>query len=399
MGAPWDEARNLEMLEAVAPRLDWPMLVAGAREHPAGGLMRSRALHLLGELPRAALAERLGRASLFVLPSREEPSGPAALGAALAGCALVLSDIPSFKEMWEDAAVFVPPEDTEMWGRALRRLVSEPVLRGRMSTLARTRALEFSPERMADAYVALYGRMGEVSQRSAPSSPSWHGRRRERIGAAPGFFEGEARVDTRLGGWWARERSGHAQPGTSDRLLWREPCLGVVERGLDVLPRDPPGPASARAPHHLLRASAPRPSAPARPVDAPLGARRGVPGGGHLGAGAVSGAGAGRGRGGEGQRRRFPRGVAQPPGAGAALGPHPGGVLGPGRAGDPGAPAARAGGLPAGARAALRSHPHPGWGRPGDVGLPGPGGTRLRTGVRRGGPGGALPGVHGSALR
>ncbi|WP_395851917.1 glycosyltransferase family 4 protein [Cystobacter fuscus] len=170
-GAPWDEARNLEVLEAVAPRLDWPVLVAGAREHPAGGLVRSRALHLLGELPRAALAERLGRASLFVLPSREEPSGLAALGAALAGCALVLSDIPPFREMWEEAAVFVPPEDTEMWGRALRRLVSEPVLRGRMSTLARTRALEFSPERMADAYVALYGRMGEVSLRSAPSQP------------------------------------------------------------------------------------------------------------------------------------------------------------------------------------------------------------------------------------
>lgn len=170
-GAPWDEARNLEVLEAVAPRLDWPVLVAGAREHPKGGLVRSRALHLLGELPRAALAERLGRASLFVLPSREEPSGLAALDAALAGCALVLGDIPSLREMWEDAAVFVPPDDTEMWGRALRRLVSEPVLRGRLSTLARTRALEFSPERMADAYVALYGRMGELSQRCPPSQP------------------------------------------------------------------------------------------------------------------------------------------------------------------------------------------------------------------------------------
>ena len=168
-GALWDEARNLEVLEAVAPRLDWPVFVAGALEHPHGGPVRSRSLHLLGDLPPPALADRLGRASLFVLPAREEPSGLAALDAALAGCALVLSDISSLREMWEDAAVFVPPDDAEMWTRALRLLASEPVLRGRLSTLARTRALEFSPERMADAYVTLYGRMGELSQRASSS--------------------------------------------------------------------------------------------------------------------------------------------------------------------------------------------------------------------------------------
>lgn len=170
-GAPWDEARNLEVLEAVAPRLDWPILVAGPLEHPAGGRVRSRTVHFLGDLPRSALADRLGRASLFVLPSREEPSGLAALDAALAGCALVLGDIPALREMWEDAAVFVSPEDPQMWTRALRRLLGDPVLRGRMSTLARTRALAFSPERMADAYLALYGRLGECSQRTPSSQP------------------------------------------------------------------------------------------------------------------------------------------------------------------------------------------------------------------------------------
>ena len=170
-GPWWDEALNLPVLDSVAPRLDWPVLVAGARHHPDGGQMRARAVRLLGELSATALAGWLGRASLFVLPARHEPEGLAALEAGLAGCALVLADIPSLREMWEDAAVFVPPDDTDMLARALRRLVAEPALRARMSTLARTRALAFSPARLADTYLAVYARLDEPSQRGMPSQP------------------------------------------------------------------------------------------------------------------------------------------------------------------------------------------------------------------------------------
>ncbi len=170
-GAWWDEAHNLQVLEAVAPRVDWPVLVAGGREHPEGGQMRARSVRLLGELSSSAHAGYLGRAALFVQPARQAWSDLAALQAGLAGCALVLADIPSLRERWEDAAVFVPPDDTDMLARALRRLVAEPALRGRMSTLARTRALAFSPERMADAYLAVYARLGEESQRGS-SPPS-----------------------------------------------------------------------------------------------------------------------------------------------------------------------------------------------------------------------------------
>ena len=113
----------------------------------------------------------MGRASIYVLPARYEPFGLAALEAALAGCALVLGDIPSLREVWEEAAVFVPPDDTDMLARALRRLVSEPVLRSRMSTLARTRALEFSPERMADAYLAVYADLDRASGVVPPVQP------------------------------------------------------------------------------------------------------------------------------------------------------------------------------------------------------------------------------------
>ncbi|QRK13454.1 glycosyltransferase family 4 protein [Archangium violaceum] len=170
-GRLWDEARNLEVLETVAPRLNWPVLVAGELLHPDGGEVRARYVRPLGRLPRRELAGYMGRASLYVMPARYEPFGPAALEAALAGCALVLGDIPSLREVWEDAAVFVPPDDTDMLTRALRRLVSDPVLCSRMSTLARTRALEFSPDRMASAYLGIYAHQDRVSGGASSAQP------------------------------------------------------------------------------------------------------------------------------------------------------------------------------------------------------------------------------------
>ena len=169
-GQLWDEAQNVSALESVAPRLDWPVLVAGDTQHPSGGEVRSRYVRMLGKLSPSELSGHMGRASIYALPARYEPFGLSALEAALAGCALVLGDIPSLREVWEDAAVFVPPDDTDMLMRALRRLVTEPVLCNRMSTLARTRALQFSPERMADAYLAAYADLDRAS-REAPATP------------------------------------------------------------------------------------------------------------------------------------------------------------------------------------------------------------------------------------
>ena len=155
-GRLWDEAKNVAALETVAPGLNWPVLVAGETQHPLGGGVRMRHVRLLGRLSLKELAECMSRASIYALPARYEPFGLSALEAALAGCALVLGDIPSLREVWEDAAVFVTPDDSDMLSRALRRLATEPVLRARMATLARTRALQFSPESQAESYLAAY---------------------------------------------------------------------------------------------------------------------------------------------------------------------------------------------------------------------------------------------------
>lgn len=98
----------------------------------------------------------LGRAALFALPARYEPFGLSALEAGLAGCALVLGDIPSLREVWGDAAYFVPPEEPEALRQALVKLSGDLAARIELAVRARRRALEYSPARQAAGYLAVY---------------------------------------------------------------------------------------------------------------------------------------------------------------------------------------------------------------------------------------------------
>ncbi len=140
-GRLWDEAKNVAAVERVAPRLPWPLELASGDRSPA------------------EVAALFGRASIFVSPALYEPFGLAALEAASAGCALVLSDIPSLREVWGAAAVFVDPTEDDVLERALRRLIEDAGCRLDMAARARVRARAYTPERMAAAYAGLYGRL------------------------------------------------------------------------------------------------------------------------------------------------------------------------------------------------------------------------------------------------
>src|SRR4051794_17723056 len=93
-GRIWDEAKNLALLAD----LDVPVVVAGEGELPG--------VQSLGVLPFDQLAHCMAKAAVFAAPSSYEPFGLAALEAAHAGCALVLGDIPSLREVWGDAASY-----------------------------------------------------------------------------------------------------------------------------------------------------------------------------------------------------------------------------------------------------------------------------------------------------
>jgi glycogen synthase len=158
-GRFWDAAKNLAALEQVAPGLPWPIKVAGATTHPDGGTRLPAGVQCLGELPRDALARELAGASIYALPARYEPFGLSALEAGLAGCALVLGDIPSLREVWADAAIYVPPDDQEALHEALLRLIEQPEERSRCAQAARQRAQQFTPDRTCEGYLGAYARL------------------------------------------------------------------------------------------------------------------------------------------------------------------------------------------------------------------------------------------------
>lgn len=160
-GRLWDPAKNLETLEEAAPRLPWPVYVAGSgRELGAPGNTRA-----LGRLPHDAMRGWMSRAAVYAFPARYEPFGLSVLEAALSGCALVLGDIPSLRELWGEAALYVSPDDVDALVDAVSRLAAEPTTRSRLGAAARDRAVGFTAARQARAYLDVYRHL--VVRRSA----------------------------------------------------------------------------------------------------------------------------------------------------------------------------------------------------------------------------------------
>lgn len=107
-GRLWDEAKNATGLDQVASRLGTPIHAAGPVTGPNGAHIHLPNLHLLGPLDAGAMRRAYAEASVFASLARYEPFGLSVLEAAQSGLRLVLSDIPTFRELWDGAARFVP---------------------------------------------------------------------------------------------------------------------------------------------------------------------------------------------------------------------------------------------------------------------------------------------------
>lgn len=176
-GRLWDEAKNIAALEAIADRLPFPVVLAGPerleREEPKS----LRGVRHLGVLSPEDLRRWMSRAAVYALPARYEPFGLSVLEAAHASCALVLGDIESLRELWQDAAYFVPPDDPDALLHALTALYRDPSLRRMLARRASARARAFRPSEMARAYLHEYARLlreherASRSQKHRPSPP------------------------------------------------------------------------------------------------------------------------------------------------------------------------------------------------------------------------------------
>lgn len=160
-GRLWDHAKNVAAVDAVAPSLPWPVRIAGPSVAPTGQVHVPDHARTLGSLSTRMLAREMASASIFALPARYEPFGLTILEAALSGCALVVGDIPSLRELWDGAATFVPPDDHAALREALVRLIDDAEMRAHAMALARARARAYTAERMTAAYVDVYGRLSD----------------------------------------------------------------------------------------------------------------------------------------------------------------------------------------------------------------------------------------------
>lgn len=159
-GRLWDEGKNVAVLDRAAALTRVPVQAAGWLEDATGGRRGFANLDLLGRLSAPALRRRLARTRVYATSALYEPFGLGVLEAAQAGCALVLSDIPTFRELWDQAAIFVAPDDAEGFARAFERLAADPLRAEAIGEAARLRAEAFSTQAMVAGVLDLYRQLG-----------------------------------------------------------------------------------------------------------------------------------------------------------------------------------------------------------------------------------------------
>lgn len=158
-GRLWDRGKNVATLDRAAAALSVPFRAAGALVGPHGERASVSHLQTSGVLNERAVRDCLAARPVFVSAARYEPFGLAVLEAAAAGCALVLADIPTFRELWEGAAIFVAPDDDRGFAQAIESLIADPAARSARGEIAQSVARSFSVDRMAGRMRALYDDM------------------------------------------------------------------------------------------------------------------------------------------------------------------------------------------------------------------------------------------------
>jgi len=165
-GRLWDAAKNVDLAARAARGWDpGDVFLAGETVHPATGARTEVAMPLqpLGFLSQEELSRWLQHAAIYLSPARYDPFGLLPLQAALNGCALLLSDIPSYRELWDGAACFFRSDDAQDLRRKWRRLVKDADLRADLWRRAARRAYSnYTPSRMADRYVQVYTRVQQA---------------------------------------------------------------------------------------------------------------------------------------------------------------------------------------------------------------------------------------------
>ncbi len=158
-GRLWDKGKNLVTLDRAAANLPVPFYMAGPKHGPSGDTIELEHARALGNLGESELARWLAAKPVFASAALYEPFGLAVLEAAAAGCPLVLSDIPAFRELWDGVATFVPARDDQAFAKVIGSIIGDEYLRIAMGKAAKERASRYTPEAMAREMLGIYGQL------------------------------------------------------------------------------------------------------------------------------------------------------------------------------------------------------------------------------------------------
>ena len=164
----WDEGKNVGALDRAARLIQAPFQAAGPLQGPNGAAASFEHLQLVGNLSSRRMAALLAARPVYATAALYEPFGLSVLEAAFAGCALLLSDIPTHRELWRDAALFVPADDEHGFAEAANRLIAERGEREALGRAARQRAQLYTPAAMAERMAGLYRNVCAAVEQPAP---------------------------------------------------------------------------------------------------------------------------------------------------------------------------------------------------------------------------------------
>jgi glycogen synthase len=175
-GRAWDDAKNFSLALLAVRGWDCGRVVfAGEVAHPVSSSEAALGgrIEPLGRLPQSELFGWLGQARVYASPARYDPFGLLPLQAALAGCALLLSDIPSYRELWHGAAAFFASDDEASMRQQWMRLLGDESYAAALADRAWQRAVDaYTSDRMAGEYLACY-RAAVESREAAREVMAW----------------------------------------------------------------------------------------------------------------------------------------------------------------------------------------------------------------------------------
>ncbi|MEW6618353.1 MAG: glycosyltransferase family 1 protein [bacterium] len=163
--------KNIEnLLKAYAlfrrnyPQLNYPLLIAGGKGWQNSSIYRiykklkfsPAEVKFLNYVPQEDLVKLYNGAELFIFPSLYEGFGFPPLEAMACGCPVLVSNIPIFKEILNDAAIFVEPLNIQEISEGIYRGLTDINLKENLIQKGLERVQLFSWEKTAKTLLELF---------------------------------------------------------------------------------------------------------------------------------------------------------------------------------------------------------------------------------------------------